>query len=129
MRVNSGDVVAFLTGSVGASLADMASKTITLLEDDIDGGEASQTIRFAYQGVEWEIDLSDKNAAKLEKALEPFMGAGRRVGGRRRGTSVKSNAKAMDAAAIREWAQGAGYEVSARGRVSAAVREAYEAAH
>ena len=107
----------------------MASKTITLLEDDIDGGEASRTLHFAYQGVEWEIDLSDKNAAKLEKALEPFMGAGRRVGGRRRGTSAKSNAKATDVSAIREWAQGAGYEVSARGRVSAAVREAYEAAH
>jgi len=106
----------------------MASHTVTLYEDDLDGSEAVGTIAFALEGVEYQIDLSDKNADKLRKALQPYVNAGRRVGGRRRSGAAKSSSSS-DTAAVREWAQGAGYEVSARGRVSAAVREAYEAAH
>lgn len=107
----------------------MASKTLIILEDDLDGGEATQTVQLGYQGAQYEVDLSDKNAEKLAKALEPFLEAGRRVGGRRRGAARASVAADVSSSAIREWAITNGYEVSARGRVSAAIREAYEAAH
>jgi len=106
----------------------MASRTLVILEDDLDGGEATQTVQLGYQGAQYEVDLSDKNADKLAKALQPFLEAGRRVGGRKRSTARAASADASPSD-IREWAVANGYEVSARGRVSAAVREAYEAAH
>ena len=107
----------------------MVSRTLVILEDDLDGGEATQTVKLGYQGAEFELDLSDKNADKLKKALRPFLEAARRTGGRRKAAvSAKSNGSS-DTAAIREWATANGYEVSARGRISAGLREAYEAAH
>ena len=36
----------------------MAKRTIHMLVDDIDGGEADETVRFAVDGVQYEIDLS-----------------------------------------------------------------------
>ena len=107
----------------------MASKTLVILEDDLDGGEATQTVQLGYQGAQYEVDLSDKNADKLAKALEPFLEAGRRVGGRRRSAARVSASADASPSDIREWAVANGYDVSARGRVSAAVREAYQAAH
>ena len=41
----------------------MAQKTQVILTDDMDGSEATQTISFAYQGVNYEIDLNDDHAA------------------------------------------------------------------
>jgi hypothetical protein len=108
----------------------MARKQLVILEDDLDGGEATQTLRFGFQGTEFELDLSDKNAQKLEKALAPFMEAARRVGsGRKRGGGGKaSSAVSADTKAVRAWAESNGYEVSSRGRISANVLEAYRAA-
>jgi hypothetical protein len=40
----------------------MATKVLTTLQDDIDGSNATQTIQFALDGVEYEIDVSDRNA-------------------------------------------------------------------
>ncbi len=45
----------------------MAKQIVTLLTDDIDGGEADRTIEFGLDGVNYTIDLSDKNAGKLRK--------------------------------------------------------------
>ena len=102
----------------------MAQKIQVVLVDDIDGGDADETVNFALDGVSYEIDLSTANAAKLRAALEPWTSAGRRT------TSSRGRAKrGGDTAKIRAWAKGAGIEVSERGRVSAEVREAYEAAH
>ncbi|MEK6310896.1 MAG: histone-like nucleoid-structuring protein Lsr2, partial [Curtobacterium sp.] len=39
----------------------------------------------------------------------------------------RSNAEELSM--IREWANGTGHEVSSRGRISQAVRDAYDAAH
>ena len=107
----------------------MASRTLVILEDDLDGGEATQTVQLGYRGAQYEIDLSDKNADKLAKVLEPFLDAGRRLGGRKRSTTRGTASADASTADIREWAVANGYEVSTRGRVSAAVREAYSAAH
>jgi len=50
------------------------------LVDDLDGAEASKTVRFTIGGKSYEIDLSAKNAEQLDKLLEPYRA--RRAGGR-----------------------------------------------
>lgn len=106
----------------------MASRTQVLLTDDLDGGDADQTLRFSVGNVSYELDVSAKNAAKFEKALAPFVTAARRVRsvpGQRRASSPTSG---VDVKAIRAWAVSQGYEVSSRGRLPADVIEAYNAA-
>ncbi|WP_156250877.1 histone-like nucleoid-structuring protein Lsr2 [Pseudactinotalea terrae] len=109
----------------------MASKTVVELIDDLDGTAATQTIRFAVDGVSYEIDLNDKHAAQLREALEKWTSHGRRVGGRRRAGHAATNGASShrDLAAVREWAKGNGHKVSDRGRVPQAVLTAYDAAH
>jgi hypothetical protein len=51
-----------------------------VLVDDLDGGEADETVKFALEGVQYEIDLSKKNATKLRDAFGPFLSAGTKVG-------------------------------------------------
>ena len=50
----------------------MASKTLTVLEDDIDGAAGAQPTTFGLAGRVYEIDSSPENAAKLEQALNPL---------------------------------------------------------
>lgn len=105
----------------------MAQKTQIILEDDFDGGPADETVTFALDGAEYEIDLSDTNAQALRDALAPWVANGRKTGGRRRrGTKAVTGSTTSE---IRLWAQENGYEVSSRGRVSAEIKEAYENAH
>lgn len=109
----------------------MAQKIHIVLEDDLDGSEATQTVSFGLDGTTYEIDLNDKNAAKLRDALAPYVGHGRKVGNapRRGRKAAAANAGGPSAKEIREWARANGYEVPDRGRVSADVRSAYAAAH
>ena len=58
----------------------MAKQIITLLTDDLDGGDADRTIEFGLDGVNFTIDLSENNAGKLRKALEPYLTAAAKVG-------------------------------------------------
>ena len=104
----------------------MATKILTTLQDDIDGSDAAETVRFALDGVEWEIDLSERNANRLRNSLSDFMAHGRKVGGRR-GRKPASSSH-TDSKAIREWAAANGVEVNARGRIPAEVVERYRAA-
>jgi len=76
-------------------------------------------------GKSFEVDLNRRNAAKLRKALEPYMSAGRRVGGRARKASAAS---ANDTAAVRRWAESNGIEISKRGRIPRDIVAQYEAA-
>lgn len=109
----------------------MASRTITTLTDDIDGGDADETVTFSFKGTQYEIDLSKKNVDKMVKALQPYTSSARRSGGRRSGTgrTTSSGADRDQLAKIREWARANGHQVSDRGRISTAVQEAYHAAN
>lgn len=113
----------------------MAQKVQILLVDDLDGSEASETVEFSLDGTSYEIDLSEKNAAALRDAFAVYIAEGRKVGGARRGgggTKSKPRGGAGGgpaASEIREWARSNGLEVPERGRVSAEVRKAYDAAH
>lgn len=108
----------------------MAQRVHVTLEDDVDGSEASETIQFGLDGINYEIDLSDENAAKLRDALAVWVGHSRRVGGRKQASrSTSSSAGRHDLNAVRDWGRANGYKVSDRGRVSADVLRAYDAAH
>jgi hypothetical protein len=106
----------------------MARKVQVLLEDDIDGGEAAETVSFALDGKSYEIDLNEKNAKKLRDALAPWIGAARRAGSASE-SRPRGPRRSTDTADIRRWAAENGIPVSARGRISADLRARYEAAH
>ena len=112
----------------------MAQKVQVLLVDDLDGGEADETVTFALDGKTYEIDLTTANADKLRGLLEPYTKSGRRTGGRAaagrsKGRAAASTGGSPDTAKIRAWAKKNGYNVNDRGRVPADIREAYEKAN
>lgn len=58
----------------------MAKTTIIKLTDDIDGGNADETVEFSLDGKVYEIDLSKRNASALRKALQPYIDVARSGG-------------------------------------------------
>ena len=109
----------------------MAKKTITKLVDDIDGGEAHETVKFGLDGYHYEIDLSTKNANKLRSVLSAYVEKGSRISVRmsarggsaaRRGSAVAEREQNQ---AIRAWAQRKGIAVAARGRIRQEVIDQY----
>ncbi|HEX3826711.1 MAG TPA: Lsr2 family protein [Sporichthyaceae bacterium] len=108
----------------------MASRTVTVFEDDLGGGKAVETVGFGLDGVSYEIDLSQKNAAKLRSTLQRYTTAGRRLGGRstRARATTPARVDGEQMAAIRAWARDNGWQVSDRGRIPAAIMETYHSA-
>ena len=49
------------------------------LIDDLDGSEADETVTYSLDGQEYEIDLSEENAAKFRETLEPYIDKSRPV--------------------------------------------------
>ena len=115
----------------------MAKQIITVLTDDLDGGDADRTVEFGLGGVNYTIDLSERNAGKLYKILEPYLSAGTRVGrtsridgrGSRQAPAASSRSNRDQNQAIRDWAGKNGYEVSERGRIPTSIVEAYHQAN
>ena len=116
----------------------MAERIVRQLIDDIDGAEipegGGERVEFSLRGVEYQIDLSAANVAKLDKALKPYVDAVMKVRssrGQRLKASSNGNRSASreQLAAIRDWARKNGYEVSDRGRIKAEIVDAFEAAH
>ena len=116
----------------------MARQVITTLIDDLDGKKADRTVEFSLDGTSYTIDLSDANAGKLRKALDPFINAGTRVGrggpsrAPRHAATVSTGRTASsrdENKAIREWAARNGHQISERGRIPQSVSDAYRAAH
>lgn len=110
----------------------MAQRTEVILIDDLDGGSAAETVRFALDGSSYEIDLSEQNAREMRDAFARYVGAARRAGGRpatsrpRRGSARTDSAQTT---AIRDWARSTGRQVSDRGRISREIMDAWEKAH
>jgi nucleoid-associated protein Lsr2 len=105
----------------------MAKQTFTKVIDDISGEEGASTHTFSLNGSDYSIDLAEKNAARLEKALAPFVEKATRASGRRRSSASAAGRK--DLAQVREWARKQKIAVSERGRVSKDVLARYDAAH
>ena len=112
----------------------MAKETITKLIDDLDGGEAHETVKFELDGQTYEIDLSTKNASKLRNAISPYLETATRVSGRGAGgyRSAFGRGRASAAVerdqnrAIRTWAQRKGLDVAPRGRIKQSIIEQYQ---
>ena len=124
----------------------MAQKVTVDLVDDIDGGQADETVEFALDGVSYQIDLSSDNAAQLRDALSNFVAHARRSGGRKKKPGPRRTAAGAGRAggkgttksstrgdreqnqAIRDWARKRGLEVSDRGRIPADIVDQYHKA-
>ena len=112
----------------------MAKETVTRLIDDLDGGEAHETVTFTLDGQSYEIDLSSRNAARLRNALAPYLDSAKRLAGRggspgiraaRGRPRVGAGGDREQNQAIRAWAQRKGLEIAARGRIKQEVVELY----
>lgn len=109
----------------------MSQKVTVTLTDDLDGSEATETVRFSLDGVWYEIDLNPGNAERIRSVMEEWVRCARRTGaapsksasetiGRRKRESDSDNA------AIREWARAHGHDIGGHGRIPADMRALYE---
>ena len=115
----------------------MAQKHIVQLIDDLDDGAAEETVSFALDGNNYEIDLSASNAAKLRDSMAEYVAHARRAGGRgvrgpstaapRRGRAARGDREQTHA--IREWARANGHKIGEKGRIPAHIVEAYNEAN
>ena len=109
----------------------MARRTVVERTDDLDGSTATETVQFGLDGVDYEIDLSARNAARLRAELERYQAAGRRLTPRARRTGpTNPGATRVDStqlAAIRDWAARRGMTINPRGRIPREVLDAYHA--
>ena len=112
----------------------MAQKIQTLFIDDIDGGAAEGTVRFALDGTDYEIDLNAKHSEELRSALGKYVSHARKVGGsgrragRAAGRAGRGAGSALNTTEIRTWAREQGYDIKDRGRVPADLVAKYQAA-
>lgn len=121
----------------------MAQKVQIVLEDDIDGGEASETVSFGLDGVQYEIDVNEEHASQLRQAIWSFAEHARRVKGQRKQPRTTVASLIADAnktkngttnnkhssREIRDWARTEGLDVPATGRIPKAIVEQFEAVH
>lgn len=112
----------------------MAKQIIHKLVDDLDGGDADETVKFALDGIQYEVDLSDKNASKLRELFAPYTDAGSKVarggvvvGGRAARGRGGATADREQNRAIREWAKKAGKDISDRGRIPQEIVDEFHA--
>jgi hypothetical protein len=112
----------------------VAQKITTLFIDDIDGGAAEGTVRFALDGTEYEIDLNAKHSEELRSALGRYVSHARKVGGASRragraaGRAGRGSGSSVNTTEIRNWARENGYDIKDRGRVPADLVAKYQAA-
>lgn len=112
----------------------MAQKIQTLFIDDIDGGAAEGTVRFALDGTDYEIDLNAKHSEELRSAIGKYVTHARKVGGSARragrgaGRGGRGAGSSLNTTEIRNWAREQGYDIKDRGRVPADLVAKYQAA-
>ena len=114
----------------------MARELIEKLIDDLDGGDAVETVTFGLDGATYEIDLSKKNAAAFRKSLTRYVSVARRSSAsshspRRKAAPSTNGSKPkrdFDILQLREWAGASKVAVPARGRIPNAVVEQYKQA-
>ena len=109
----------------------MARTYVAVIKDDLTGEVVDQkdaeSIEFAVNGKSYTIDLGKKNAAEFHKSLDKYIAVATKVGGATTRKPVRGSKE--DLTAIREWGKGNGFNVSARGRVSSELKDAYSKAH
>lgn len=126
------------------------------LEGGSISAESVDTVEFSYRGQDYALVLTKSNGAQFDKDISRYITAAKRAQSRearaarqtakparrakdptsttRRKTSPRKNAAPAASGpertrAIRQWAADNGHTVSTRGRIPAAVLQAYDAAH
>jgi hypothetical protein len=113
----------------------VAKQSVVKLIDDLDGSEATETVLFTLDGVEYSIDLGPKNLKKFRDALSVYVAKARKknaVGRKSKtvsGTKARVKAPKVDAQAIRDWARAQGHDVSQRGRIPHGLVVQFQEAH
>ena len=115
----------------------MATRIRRTVVDDLDAStDGVGTYRFAIEGVEYEIDLSEANLQRLRTALAPFTAAARRLPKHKPVTRRPASPTGPTAATKRVrrwWADNAEREnlpaFRANGPIPAQVYDAYRAAN
>jgi hypothetical protein len=108
--------------------AGMGTKITVVLEDDLDGGPADETIRFGLGGSQYEIDLNTKNATAFRQQIAAYLEHARKAGTAQRHRPARTSSSRLHSGDIRAWAKDQGIAVSGRGRIPANVLEQYQAA-
>jgi hypothetical protein len=109
----------------------VAQKVEVLLVDDLDGGKADETVTFALDGTQYEIDLSSEHASQLRESLSEYVGSARKIGGRRQGRGAGRRSRAPGEPSsheVREWAKSQGIQVNERGRIPSDVMVKFQEA-
>jgi len=83
----------------------MAQKMTVALVDDLDGSPAAETVRFGFEGADYEIDLNAKHALALRRQLAPFTAHARRAGQglARRAARTASRSASADGSRRASW--------------------------
>ena len=113
----------------------MAQRVVVKLVDDLDGTEATTTVKFSVEGRAYELDLNDENLRLFRESADRWIAHARPIG--RAKVTGKGGGKGMGPArrdraqteAIRAWAKEAGLPVSDRGRIPGDIVEAWGRAH
>jgi nucleoid-associated protein Lsr2 len=106
----------------------MTQKVDVVLEDDLEGGPADETVRFGIGSVVYEIDLNAKNAAAFRGQLTPFVEHARLVQRGPHRQPARTVASRRRSGEIRVWAKENGFVIRERGRLPASVVSQYHAA-
>jgi len=107
-------------------------QSVTVLTDDIDGKTKTnvETVRFAIDGTDYEIELGVVNQKRLREALGVYIAKARRHSPKNTGhPKAGSKRNRVSSAAIRQWGIDHGYQVSARGAIPGSLRRDFEAAN
>ncbi|MGL5406722.1 MAG: histone-like nucleoid-structuring protein Lsr2 [Propionibacteriaceae bacterium] len=107
----------------------MAQRVNVMLIDDVDGSPADETVSFALDGVQYEMDLTKENAEILRVSFGEWVSKARRVGGRKNSGKAVRFAARDNNEEIRTWARDNGHDVKERGRIPLSLIQAYDAAH
>jgi hypothetical protein len=108
--------------------------------DDIDGSEGAEEVTFAYKGESFAIDLGPASRERFDKAMSEFIQHARKgeavqperyrpAGATRGGPKAKATPDREHAQAVRDWGRNNGFNVSDRGRIPAALQEAFDKEH
>lgn len=126
------------------TLPDMATTTTVHTTDDISGEPDAETMCFGIDGVNYDIDLTEANAAELRGFLARYVAVGRRVQPMRSHVGAPRNVRrnspnspagngtaaadrGYDLAELREWAAANKIELPQRGRIPGSVVEMFKA--
>lgn len=111
----------------------MAQRTNVTYVSDLSGSDITDndapSVSFSYDGTDYTIDLTSKEAEKFYSVVKPYVDAGTKVTGGKRNGTKKATKNGPDPKDVRGWAKDNGIDVPDRGRIPASVMDAYNGAN